>query len=134
MFSMNRRVLLTSSVAAVGCLSGCISDDEETPEPYLNRIEVFNRDEVERTVNVLVLFDGEIEAWMTVTLAGADDRVASEVIEPTWPDDRTAIEVYARVEEADEIGSVTLSGSDTSVMVVIEEGAPRVVSGHDPDD
>lgn len=110
-----RRLLALSGTALVGTIAGCSSsdddgtdddDEEETTTgetdheadhegTVLGDVTIDNYTDSARTVDVIVEYDGEIESWVTESVASKDSRT----LERAWPSDPGAFRVTARVDE-----------------------------------
>ncbi|AHF98295.1 hypothetical protein HALLA_04820 [Halostagnicola larsenii XH-48] len=74
------------------------ADDAESADrtgTVLGDITVENLDDASHTIDVLVEFDGEIEAWSTEVLETNGD---STTLERNWPSDPGSFRVIARVD------------------------------------
>ncbi|ELY55113.1 hypothetical protein [Natronolimnohabitans innermongolicus] len=151
-----RRLLAVSGVGLVGVAAGCTSssdasdengDEDDQTEDDAHTVSggiiVDNLDDEAHTIDLLVEFDGEIEAWETETLEGGN----SATLERDWDADREGFRVTARLNEGDPI-DITPSGwneSDClSIFVRITDDERMTYSsntspghcddGRDPDD
>lgn len=91
---MHRRTLLrrTAPALAVAGLAGCLGDDESR----LGTLSVQNRDDEPRTVDIRVVWEGELHST-TATLAPRDKDGNTVWPERTWPTGAGTFTVRARV-------------------------------------
>ncbi|ELY45680.1 hypothetical protein [Natronorubrum sulfidifaciens] len=122
-----RKLLAVTGTALTGAVAGCSGSDDDPddsteaddpdagdeadPEPsetdsstgvagtVLGDVIVDNSGETEHTVDVLVEFDREIEAWSTETLEANEDVT----LERNWPTDPGQFRVVARLDQGEPV-------------------------------
>ena len=127
--STTRRAFLagvTGALATAGC--SALRDD---PGVRLAEVTVGNLDDRPHTVRVLVRHDGELVHWSAHELAARDgDAADGAVLSCSWPSAAGRVEVFARLDDADEwrhLDLAALGGDYYAVAVSVERRGHLVI-------
>ena len=129
--STTRRAFLAGVTVAFGATAGC-SALRDSSGVRLAEVTAENLDDRPHAVRVLVRHDGELAHWSAHELAARDGTVADgAVLSCSWPSEAGRVEVFARLDDADEwrhLDLTTLGGDYYAVAVSVERRGYLVIA------
>lgn len=121
---MNKRRFLKIIPVAIAGFSGCSSLTEEntSPEPRLESLEVANRTDEQRRVNILVFYEGDLQTWTSLD-AGPFNEETGEAgggkVEHDWPSKHGSFEIYAKIDSGESWRQLDLNDATNAECAVV---------------